>query len=144
MLRRVDNTSRKKTKHDSKYYNGINVCEEWKIFNNFKEWMYSNEWKPGLTIDRKDNSKGYFPGNCRVVDMHVQNANKKVVTNSKTGYTGITMTKRPNQPYAARITWKGKVFLQKRFTTIEEALKARNKCIEDNDLPHPIQTYKGK
>jgi hypothetical protein len=48
-----------------KYYGGkgITVCGRWDSFDNFLEDM---GYKPdGLTLDRKDNSKGYYKDNCK-------------------------------------------------------------------------------
>lgn len=49
-----------------KYYGGrgITVCERWMRFENFLEDMRS-QWTTGLTLERKDNGIGYFPGNCK-------------------------------------------------------------------------------
>ena len=38
-------------------------------------WSEANGYKDGLTIDRIDGTKGYSPGNCRWVDVYVQNNN---------------------------------------------------------------------
>ena len=46
---------------------GITVCDEWLIFENFRDWAISHGYKEGLQIDRKDNDKGYCPENCRWV-----------------------------------------------------------------------------
>ena len=43
---------------------GIEVCEEWKDSSKFLEWAIRG-WKEGLTLDRRDNTKGYSPANCR-------------------------------------------------------------------------------
>lgn len=42
---------------------GITVCDRWLDFSNFLDDM--GDRPKGMTIDRIDNSKGYFPGNCR-------------------------------------------------------------------------------
>ena len=56
---------------------GIAVCDEWKSFAGFLEWSLANGYKDGLSIDRIDNDKGYFPGNCRWVTMETQANNKR-------------------------------------------------------------------
>lgn len=56
---------------------GITVCDEWKDFMKFKKWALENGYKEKLTIDRKDNDKGYSPDNCRWADWDTQNNNKQ-------------------------------------------------------------------
>lgn len=74
MMNRTNSTGR----DDSKYYSekGITVCAEWKDYRVFKEWALSHGYKDGLSIDRKDNSKGYNPDNCRFIELKMQNSNK--------------------------------------------------------------------
>ena len=55
--------------------NGVTVCDEWQSFERFYEWMMLQGDKPGLTVDRKDNSKGYSPENCRLATRAEQNRN---------------------------------------------------------------------
>lgn len=71
-----------KNKNDPayKYYGerGIKICKEWENnFISFYDWAIKNGYREDLTIDRIDNNKGYFPENCRWVDMKAQQNNKK-------------------------------------------------------------------
>jgi len=51
---------------DYKYYGakGIKVDLNWKLFENFLKDM-KNTWFEGATLDRIDNSKGYYKENCQ-------------------------------------------------------------------------------
>lgn len=53
---------------------GIKVCERWHKFENFLADM--GEAPEGLTIDRKENDKGYYKENCRWATIKEQNNNK--------------------------------------------------------------------
>ena len=54
---------------------GVTVCEEWHDFEVFYQWATTNGYKPGLTIERKDCSKGYCPENCTFATRAEQNRN---------------------------------------------------------------------
>lgn len=56
---------------------GISVCEEWSDFLPFYEWAMSHGYEDTLTIDRKDNDKGYCPSNCRWLTRADNNRNKR-------------------------------------------------------------------
>lgn len=57
---------------------GITICNEWKNdFGAFREWALSNGYKDGLSIDRKENDKGYSPDNCRWTTMKEQCNNRR-------------------------------------------------------------------
>ena len=76
MIQRTTN----KNKPDFYYYGGreIAVCKEWReSFEVFEKWAKENGYAENLTIDRKDNDKGYQPDNCRWVTMKEQNRNTR-------------------------------------------------------------------
>lgn len=54
---------------------GIQVCQDWKKFNNFYKWCQQNNWTPELSVDRIDNSKNYEPNNCRLIPRKDQSNN---------------------------------------------------------------------
>lgn len=54
---------------------GIKVCDRW--LNSFENFLADMGVKPdGFTIDRKDNSLGYFPENCQWATKTDQNRNR--------------------------------------------------------------------
>lgn len=70
---------------------GIGICEEWeKDFEAFYKWAMQNGYKEGLSIDRKDNEKGYCPDNCRWATRKTQNNNTRA--NRLVTYRGETHT----------------------------------------------------
>lgn len=58
---------------------GITICDEW--LNDpllFAKWSLENGYKPGLSIDRIDNNKGYSPDNCRWIPLNKQSSNRRI------------------------------------------------------------------
>lgn len=54
---------------------GITVCKEWLKFENFLSDM--GERPIGLSLDRIDNSRGYYPRNCRWINQREQTNNTR-------------------------------------------------------------------
>jgi hypothetical protein len=74
MIARCRNRSHVSFRHYSR--NDITVCEEW--LNNsasFYKWALANGYSEDLTLDRIDNSKGYYPSNCTWSSKHIQSQN---------------------------------------------------------------------
>lgn len=46
---------------------GIRLCDEWQMFEPFRDWARANGYREGMTIDRVKSDKGYSPGNCEWV-----------------------------------------------------------------------------
>lgn len=65
---------------------GITVCKRWRKFENFLKDM--GEKPIGLTLERKNNAKGYFPSNCCWATQKQQcrnrSNNRLVIHNGKT------------------------------------------------------------
>lgn len=74
---------------------GITICEEWlhgglKVFN---KWAQENGYTEELSIDRRDNDKGYSPDNCRWTTQNVQSQNTKQLRSTNTsGYRGVSLS----------------------------------------------------
>ena len=69
---------------------GIHLCKEWTDFANFYEWAIKNGYKDGLTIERKNNEKGYSPDNCEWTTRKEQNNNRR--SSRRITYKGKTKT----------------------------------------------------
>lgn len=55
---------------------GIKVCKRWAVFQNFWDDM-SSTYRPGLSLERKDNNKGYSASNCKWATPKAQALNKR-------------------------------------------------------------------
>ena len=93
----------RQTKSSSRYRDrGITVCKAWHRFVAFQRWAERHGFRQGLEIDRINYDKGYYPRNCRFVDVVTQANNRS--NNRLISYKGETMTvaqwsRRLNVPY---------------------------------------------
>ena len=65
-------------------YKELEVCDRWQTFSNFLEDM--GERPEGMTLDRIDNTKGYYKENCRWATQKQQTNNMR--TNVVLEYKG--------------------------------------------------------
>lgn len=88
----VGRCHRKNHKHYPNYGGrGITVCDEWRSdFAAFMKWALSSGYQDNLTIDRRNNNKGYSPDNCGWVTFKSQQNNKR--DNHLITYNGVTHT----------------------------------------------------
>lgn len=112
---------------------GIKVCDEWQGENgflNFYKWSMENGYADNLTLDRKNNDKGYSPDNCRWV-THQENCwNRGARKDSRTGKAGVTMvvTRTGKIKYRSCIMVNGKNIHLGYFYNLDEAIKAREEA----------------
>jgi hypothetical protein len=76
MITRCTNINHKFYKHYGG--RGITVCVSWLLFENFFADM--GERPEGLTLDRRDNDKGYYKENCRWATQSQQVSNRRRAT----------------------------------------------------------------
>lgn len=69
----------------------ISVCQEWATsFEAFRNWALSAGYADNLSIDRKNNEKGYCPENCRWATAKEQANNRR--SNTVINFNGETHT----------------------------------------------------
>lgn len=123
----------------SEYYieKDIQVCEEWfRNYDAFKEWSMANGYTDELTLDRRDNDKGYSPDNCRWTTKLVQQRNTRAIRKGNTtGYRGVSTS---GAGYRARITVNWKQIHIGNYQTPLEAAKAYDRYVLENSLEHTL------
>lgn len=94
MIRRCTDQSR--DSNGAYFSKGVTVCERWlESFENFYEDM-GDRPSHNHSIERKDNTIGYFPNNCEWIPLKQQSRNHTKQKNNTTGVTGVSFCKNKN------------------------------------------------
>ena len=108
---------------------GITYDISWNDFNSFLQDMGIRP--ENTTLDRIDNSRGYFKDNCRWATPLEQGQNRdlpKQYSTNKSGYTGIHWDKE-RKKWFVQIRRNNKTIALGRFDSLEEAVHVRESRI---------------
>lgn len=101
---------------------GITICTRWQGEKGFKNFTTDMGSRPtGTTLDRKKNSLGYSPDNCRWATRYEQMAN----TRNNTDFVGVAKCDRKKKKWVAQIKVNRKSYNLGRYETKIEAMVAR-------------------
>lgn len=106
------------------YYGGESkhVCDEWRHdYKAFYEWAKKSGYRPGLSIDRIDNTKGYSPQNCRWETQKVQAINSR--SSTLVTVNGTTMCL--NDWARAAGVWRQTIYDWRNKGILEEKIRER-------------------
>lgn len=106
---------------------GISVCKEWSTFEGFKKWALANGYKSNLTLDRKNNNRGYCPSNCRWSTPTKQALNRRKRSGTSSKYIGVS---REENRWFASVRFRGKLVPIGRFGDEFSAAWARDHYIQ--------------
>lgn len=117
--------------NEYKYYGGrdITVCKRWLKFENFLKDM--GKAPPGLTIERKDNYKGYYKKNCKWATRKQQARNRRsniYITHNRKTQLLIEWSEETGIPYS--VLWDR---IYKHKWTIEKSLETSYKKRNQNN-----------
>lgn len=99
---------------------GIAVCERWlHNFDNFIEDMGFKS-SDNLSLERKNNSLGYYKENCKWELKSIQSFNQRVSVDNNSGITGVYKEKQTDK-WKAYIRFKGAQITLGRFSDFFEA-----------------------
>jgi hypothetical protein len=63
----VNRTDRPRMHTPERHYAGLDMDPAWRDLWTFVAWAEANGWQSGLSIERNDIHRGYWPDNCRFI-----------------------------------------------------------------------------
>ncbi len=116
----------------------IKVCREWVEDRSlFFDWALANGYASNLTIDRRDNDKGYSPDNCRWTTKTVQSRNTRVLRRTNTsGYRGVSYIIGSTDVFRSRIKVNSKEIHLKVSPDPQECAVIYDAYVRANNLEH--------
>jgi hypothetical protein len=109
---------------------GIGVCDAWRNdFSAFYDWALENGYADDLTIERKDNDKGYSPDNCEWLTILEQCHNRGLFKTNTSGFAGVQWRPDCNK-WRAVITVNYKRIRLGVFSEKSDAIAARKSAEE--------------
>lgn len=88
---------------------GVTVCPEWHNYEQFCRDM--GERPANTTLDRRDNTKGYNPENCRWATATEQAQNQGMYRTNKSGLKGLVAYPEKGKWMATRMVEKKRTML---------------------------------
>ncbi len=134
--------------YDSYGGRNITICDEWLNKDtssiNFHKWYYGQGYtdedikRLNLSLDRKNNDKGYNPTNCRLANKATQSRNTKLLYKSnKSGFRGVSFKKLKLYWVVSISINKIKTDLGRTMTRLEAAV-LYNDYVTKHKLEHTI------
>ena len=111
---------------------GITMCDEWR--ESFLTFLEDMGHKPdGLTLERRDNNRGYSSENCYWATRKQQRENQRILVHlSDDPMSNIQLDKRKNNRWQVRMRVKTKMTskqIRKTFDSVEKAKEFRDAII---------------
>lgn len=147
MLRRVY-TKDERHRSSHKTYSDVVVCEEWRSFTSFMNWMLdsNNGYKKGLYLDKDlmvKGSKIYSPNTCCFLNSHLNSVLTKSDSSRGDQAIGVGIIGRNRNKFGAKISKYDKTIHLGCFGSEIEAFNAY-KSEKENHLKELADVYYAK
>lgn len=116
---------------------GITVCEKWLTFEGFWEDMGAT-YSDNLTLNRRDNDKGYSADNCEWDTKEFQGHMRRKLKGTALPEIGIRQT--PKGRFTAHIKFHGRNLFLGSYATKQEATEAYDHASEFIYFDRPNKT----